>query len=222
MSFSFKKTAVCAVALLGVTLSGCSGLSRRCEDCHCPEPPPPLGHIIDPIFQAQEANAEAADFAIPEHEFVDNVALLNPRGEEHIKNIAVRAANTPFPILIEPSSMSFRNPDEEPGTYEFPVHNNRELDAERRKVVVDALTVMGVADAEQRVVVAPLIEPGYEFFESQNAYFNGFQGGFGSFGRGFGVGGFGNGFGGGFGGLGGFGGFGGFGGGFGGFGGGFF
>src|SRR5690606_19718499 len=98
---------------------------------------------------------------------------------------------------------------------EYPVHNNRDLDLRRREVIVAALHTMGVQDAEQRVVVAPLLAPGFESFEAERAYNVGFaypgffgtgfgSGGFGGFGLGSGTfGGFG---GGGFGGIGGFGG----------------
>ncbi|MEX0701509.1 MAG: hypothetical protein WD069_05375 [Planctomycetales bacterium] len=202
------KTAVAAALAVGTT--GCC--CHRDQQCSSVSPPAPLGALIDPIFQEMEANAEASDFAIPEHEFKGNTAILNTAGEEHVKQIAVRAADVPFPIIIQPSSMSFES--EEPDAFEYPVHNNRELDVERHKVVVAALQSMGVADAERRVVVAPLLAPGFESFEAERAYNQGFANP-GYYGAGFGTTGFGGvgGFGTGIGGLGGLGG-GGFGGGF--------
>lgn len=181
-------------ALAAMMIAGCA--KERCRTVGAYRPAP-LGAISDPIWQEQEANAEASDFVVHEHEFVGNSARLNHGGEEHVKQIAVRAAETPFPVLVEPSSMTARPQDK----YGFPVHGNDELDLARRQVIVNALASMGVDDAEDRVVVSPALVPGFEEFEAERAYNRGF-GGYGIGRRGFG--GF---FGGGFGGLGGFGGF---------------
>jgi hypothetical protein len=81
---------------------------------------------------------------------------------------------------------------------------------ERRARVAKALELMGVADAEQLVVVAPAYAPATLATEAVGAYQRGFSGIGGSAsqpGFGFGYGGFG-GFRGGIGGFGGFGGFG--------------
>jgi hypothetical protein len=154
----------------------------------------PLGTISDPVWQQQESNAEASDFVIHEHEWTGNSTDLNHAGMDHVKQIAVRAPMVPFPILIEQSSMTAR-----PGTeYQFPVHNNEDLDMLRRELVVQALLEFGVLDAESRVVVSPALTPGFESFEGERAY----NIEFGLYGRGFGGGGggFGGGGGGGFGG----------------------
>ena len=81
--------------------------------------------------------------------------------------------------------------------YGFPVHPNAELDKRRQNVIVRALTKMGVDDAASRVTISPALTPGFEHFEAERAYQNGFsfQGNRGSGGFG-GVGGFGGGFGG--------------------------
>ncbi|MCH7687448.1 MAG: hypothetical protein IH899_12330 [Planctomycetes bacterium] len=152
--------------------------------------PQPLGTISDPIWQTQEFNAEASDFVINEHEFMGNTPRLNKGGEVHVKQIAARAADLPFPIIIEQSSMSPPAGDPEG----VPVHGNDELDARRRQVIVSALSAHGVPDAENRVVIAPALTPGFSGFEAERAYQNGFTrrsfGGFG-FGGGRGGGGFG-------------------------------
>jgi hypothetical protein len=81
--------------------------------------------------------------------------------------------------------------------YRFPVHPNPELDRRRQDVIVRALSKMGVDDAASRVTISPALTPGFEHFEAERAYQNGFsfQGdrGFGGLG---GAGGFGGGFGG--------------------------
>jgi len=162
-----------------------------------PPPPPPLGYANDPIWQVQESNAEASDFVIYQHEFekIDGLRL-NTAGEDHVKQIAQRAySGFQYPVIIERSTTSVDPRDK----YSYPVHVNPELDLKRREVVVAALTEMGVEDADQRVVVAPALTPGFEGFEAERAYQSIGRGGFG--GNGFGGGGFGRGgFGGGFGG----------------------
>ena len=71
-----------------------------------------------------------------------------------------------FPVLVQQSSMTV-DPDTQFG---FPVHNNEELDLQRRQFVVQALTEMGISNAEDRVVVSPAIAPGFESFEAERAY----------------------------------------------------
>ena len=194
--------------LLGFLVLFCGALFQGCAHHHecCPprpSPPPPLGYLIDPVWQNQERNAEASDFIVHQHEFQGDSARLNDLGEAHVKQIAVRACKDPFPILVEPSSTAWR----EETKYKYPIHPDPKLDRKRRAVIVRALQEMGVADAEQRVVIAPPYTPGFEEFEADQAYRQGF-----SQGSGFGFGGFGGGGGGGGFGGGGFGG-GGFGGG---------
>lgn len=180
-------------------VSGCRCCMKKC-DYMGDITPHPLGTINDPIFQKQEHNAEASDFVIHEHEFTANTARLNTAGEDHVKQIAYRITQKPtlpYPVIIEPSSMSVRQGDK----YGFAVHNDPNLDMSRRQVVVTALQALGLQDAEQKVVVSPALTPGFQSFEGERAYgrgFGGLQNGFG--GGNFGGGGFGSGggFGGGF------------------------
>jgi hypothetical protein len=181
-----KTSLVAATAAALMISAGCS-YNRHVSNGPIASSPDPLGTVSDPIWQKHEENAEASDFVIHDHEFVGNTTRLNERGEQHVKQIAARVSETPFPVLVEPSSMSQREGD----TYGFPVHNNHELDMQRRQLVVRALQHMGVDDAEDRVVVSPSLAPGFEQFEAERAYNRGFQGrgltGFGGF---FGLGGF--------------------------------
>ncbi|MFW6125097.1 MAG: hypothetical protein ACOC46_03020, partial [Pirellulales bacterium] len=130
---------------------------------------------------------EASDFVIYEHEFVGESYQLTPAGQDHVKQIAARVGNTTFPVIVEQSESSVR-PDSE---YGYPVSRNPQLDATRREVIVHALSAMGVADADQRVLVSPALAEGFEDGEAEHAYFrgisgNGFHGngffGFGGFG----------------------------------------
>ncbi|MCA9071165.1 MAG: hypothetical protein KDA84_19690, partial [Planctomycetaceae bacterium] len=185
-----------AAALMGSSL-GCSrsNLMMGMGDFH----PKPLGTLVDPAFQDQEMNAEASDFVIYQHEWNGESTSINDRGLEHLKRIYERAPHVPFPILIEPTNMAVDQNTE----HKYPVNGNHALDMQRRQVIVAALTGMGMAEAEQRVVVANALTPGFQGFEAQRAYNRGFSnrtnggfggGGFGGGGGGFGGGGFGAGF----------------------------
>lgn len=194
MAFSYKLVLPAATSVLLFLSVGCSKNGR---EHYRAQTPATLGTISDDIWQQQEENAEASDFVVHEHEFIGNTTRLNTAGEEHVKEIAVRANEVPFPILVQPSSMSRREGDK----YGYPIHGSEQLDAERRTLIVRSLESMGVEDAEDRVVVSPALAPGFEQFEAERAYRRGFSGrgngrGFGGFGGGFG--GFGGGFGGGF------------------------
>ena len=152
----------------------CSGLFIGCSTCEkCGYmgdiTPHPLGTISDPVWQQQETNAEASDFVIHEHEWNGNTVELNLAGKDHIKQIAARAASTPFPILVERSTMSI-DPN---SRFKYPVNNDEKLDRERRDLLIAALNGMGVYDADDRVVVSPALTPGYTGFQAQGAYYRG-------------------------------------------------
>lgn len=161
--------------------------------------PSPLGTLTDPIWIAQEENAEPAKFVLYQHEFVYNESRLNWAGEDHVRQIAARLhAGQNFPVLVERSKTSKR----EDTQYKYPIHLNPELDMQRRAVIVQVLTAMGIPDAEQRVVVSPPLSRGLQDGEAERSFLRsfsfgggggGFGGGFGGFGSG--MGGFGGGFG---------------------------
>ncbi len=191
MTIRPKITALPAIALAAMMVSGCNYYHHH-KDLQVEAPydsVAPLGTISDDIWQKQEENGEASDFVIPESEFVGSTAKLNPAGEDHIKQIAARMVSTPFPVVIQPSSMTVKQSSE----YKYPIHGNDDLDMHRRNVIVKMLTAMNVQDADERVVVSPAFTPGFEGFEAYRAYSKGFRnsgnnngGGFGGFGGGFG------------------------------------
>ena len=188
----FVTTTVMALSLVG----GCHRCVKKC-DYMGDITPKPLGTISDPVWQKMEHNAEASDFVVHEHEFTANTARLNAAGEDHVKQIAyrfVQQPTLPYPIMIEPSSMSPRAGDK----YGFAVHNDPALDMNRRLVIVSALTALGITDAEQKVVVSPALTPGFQEFEGERAYHRGFGINGGGLGGGGGGGGAGGGSGGGF------------------------
>ena len=146
---------------------------------------------VDPFFQKMEENGEASDFVVYEHEFIGDTNRLNDAGEDHLRQIAARLADVPYPVIVEQSTLASRLETK----HEFPVHNNPQLDLQRREVVARALELMGAPDANSRVVVARSLTPGYQQFEATRAYNAGIIGSGGGFGGGgFGGGGFGGGF----------------------------
>ena len=159
-----------------------------------PSDPLPLGASSDQAWKLQEANAEASDFVIHEHEFQGNTSRLNSLGESHVRQVAARMGETGFPVIIETSSMSKRDSD----VHGFPVHNDQALDQRRREVIVHTLIELGAKDVENKVVVGPALTPGYEQIEAEAAYYQSLRGfangnGGGSGGRGGSGGGFGGG-----------------------------
>jgi len=163
---------------------------------------PPLGTQHDEIMMQQEINAEASKYVVYSHEFDDLDKdgpgwKLTAYGEDHVKQIAVNLQRgDEFPVMLERSQISIQEGTE----FEYPVHFNEALDSKRRQVLVASLEALGVADADERVVVGPAFAEGITGTEASRAYTRGLQG-FRNGSRG-GMGGFG-------GGMGGFGGFGG-------------
>lgn len=181
-----------------VTLLALAGMAGGCgTNRGMARAPMPMGYANDPIYRQQEANAEASDFVVYEHEFQGNSARLNDAGEDHVKQIAARVEKTPFPVIIAQSKITPR-----PETvHKYPVHHNEELDLRRREVIVQALGSMGVQDAEKRVVVGRALTFPYTDAEGERAYSQGIlgwgiggMGGMGGGGGGFGGGGGGGGF----------------------------
>jgi hypothetical protein len=171
-----SKTLRHLAAAIGISLScisaSCCYKIARVDYVTGVAPPNPLGYAVDPVMQIQETNGEASDFVIYDHEFVGDTVRLNTAGEDHVKEIAVRVPETPFPIVIERSMSSSRPGDK----YHFPVHPNPALDDARRALVVQVLLAMGVADAEERTVVAPAIAEGFDSIEAERAYYRGLSG----------------------------------------------
>lgn len=184
----FKPATASACILTAVALvmaSGCQGWKQFYQQPTAA----PMGTLSDPVWQNQERNAEMADFIIYEHEFRDHVEYLNTAGEDHVKQIAARlSSGQDAQVVVERSSMSPRKNTE----YHYPVHPNPELDMRRRDIVVRSLVMMGIQDADERVVVAPSFAQGLEGPQAEAAYYRGMRsmnmgstgglGGFGGFG----------------------------------------
>ena len=167
----WKPSLVIPVSAALFLISAVSGCHKSSCDLMGNIEPMPLGTLSDPIWRTQEANGEASDFVVHQHEWIGNSAVLNEAGKDHVKQIAARAIEQKFPILIEPSNRSVR-PDTK---YNYPVHNDSELDASRRALIVEALQILGVDDADVRVVVAPELTPGSYSFKGVRNFSRGFS-----------------------------------------------
>lgn len=182
-----------ALGLTGLLVCGCQILPIQRSGSRTPGAPAHLGVVNDQVFMTQEANAEASDFVIYDHEFQGDTVRLNTGGEDHVKQIGARLmAGEQFPVLVERSFSSVVKGTDNP----FPVSPNPEMDLQRRAVVVTVLQSMGIPDAEQRVIVGPAYASGFDD-EDNSRYrnqrrqnnngglfgnFGGFMGGFGMFG----------------------------------------
>lgn len=167
-----------------------------------PPAPEMLGTKVDQIMELQEHNSEAAKFVVYQHEFEDRRfedgeavkdLRLNEAGEDHVRKIAeqLRAGAT-YPVVVERSQTQTKQRTQ----FKYPLHFDSELDMKRREAVVRALTRMGIADADTRVVIAPAFSQSLLGMEAESAYQTGLWG------NGMG-GGWGGGMGGGWGGMGG-------------------
>lgn len=162
------KTCLCHSVLVGVgclLLMGCQSCPPRCQgDGPAYDRPFPQGQVTDAHWETQETNAQASDFILYDHEFVDNTAQLTPLGEKHLQQIAMRLNYVPFPVVVEQS-----------------VDNkNRQLDASRRMAVLDRLARLGLGKIDQRVIVAPAIAEGITAIEGEAAYYSTIQAGSGN------------------------------------------
>lgn len=160
--------------------------------------PQTLGASVDEANRQQEENAELAKMIVYSHEFESNLNdaptgtgdeseqenfryvpaqrprgfRLTPDGQDHVRQIAKVLVDHgdafQTPVIIERSRTS-KHWDTK---HHYPVHFNDELDAMRREVVVAALFNLGVANAEDLVIVAPAFPTGLSAVESGAAYSN--------------------------------------------------
>jgi hypothetical protein len=116
----------------------------------------PLGTVNRAHYHVMQTNAEASDFIVHRHEFLDDSAVLTPFGKDHIVEIAARARSTPFPVIVERSE-----------------HNcDPELDEHRRWLIAQILIDFGVPEGDQRTIVAPAYGRGLNSREGEFDYYN--------------------------------------------------
>jgi hypothetical protein len=199
MTSPSRRTAAAAVPLLLAACSlisgGCQhrGLRREhCADFACGSVPAPAGTYRDQWHAEQTARADRDFFMFYLYEWQGDSEQLSPFGERHLRRAVERAAQTPHPLVIEPSG-------------------DAHLDQRRLQTIQTALLEHDVAWSDYPVVVGYSdAEPLYGFESPRvlRGYLGGGMGGGGMGGMGGGMGGMGGGGmgGGGMGGMGGMGG----------------
>jgi hypothetical protein len=133
-----------------IMLGGC----RSVIEGNPVDPPFALGQATDAFWDAQQSNAEAADFIFYDHDFHNETAELTPAGWDHLLQVAVRLPHVPFPVVIERYENNYKPA----------------LDAQRRHTVLAGLAQVGVIGVDQRVVIAPAFAPGITSEEAELAY----------------------------------------------------
>jgi hypothetical protein len=101
--------------------------------------PEPNGFFTRQIEEAQAEKAEASDFVVTLNEWTMDGLELGPHGQRHLAAMARRLTTGPgpvnYPVVLEPGC--------------DPAVNDT-----RRQVLVTCLARNGVADADQRVIIA--------------------------------------------------------------------
>lgn len=216
-----RRLARTSCIFVGLVGGCCWSICSTCNDCggefggrglkrgalrDAGQEPAAHGSSVNAWVDEQANRAEASDFTIFLNEWYMGGTDLGPFGLHHLGDIARRAPNAPFPIVIQP-------------------HLDSALNESRRQIIVNSLTQQGIADAESRVIVAYPQAEGlygeegeivyYDMFLNRSGYNSGYGFGSGNYRRmgawGYGGAGgmFGRGlFGGGYGGNGGYGGYG--------------
>jgi hypothetical protein len=97
--------------------------------------PEPNGTFVHKMEEIQVAKAQASNFVFFLDEWYKGGAVLGPYGTYHLHHIVPKLPDVPYPVVIQPS------PDPA-------------LNESRREYIVAALGKCGVAEPEQRVIVA--------------------------------------------------------------------
>jgi len=128
-------------AVLAIALSASSFGCRSnrpflhgCPDFPPGAIPPPAGTYTCRWQTAQMNRADAGKFVIHQNEWFMGGKTLGPDGERHVRQMGMQLSHVPYPVVIS------RSVDEQ-------------LNDERRQIIVDQLTMAGVADASHRVII---------------------------------------------------------------------
>jgi hypothetical protein len=128
---------LCGLFLLPFAAAVVSG----CHTCNNITPgaiPQPNGTYACQWVHTERTRAAQDNFVIYQYEWSADVTKLTPSGQEHVAQIAQGLSQTPFPVVIEPSS----NP------------SDRRLDEARRMAVLEALASSGNPVPPDRVILA--------------------------------------------------------------------
>lgn len=146
-----------SVSWLGVTLSALStGCCTNCDvdrfaSIPCGAIPDPPHVTVRRHFETQAGKAEADDFVFYRHEFYLDGKELGPYGQYHMRLVANRLNQVPFPVLIQAV------PD-------------ARLNEQRRQTVIAGLKKAGYEDVEPRVLVGFPEAEGLSGEEAERVY----------------------------------------------------
>jgi len=96
---------------------------------------PPLGASVDAMIATQVANGEAAQMVLYHYDFVRGRAELNFRGARRLQKLSSRLLSNPYPLIIQPTI------------------GNLKLDAARVTAIQEAVALLPVPIAPDRVVI---------------------------------------------------------------------
>lgn len=124
------------LGLAGISLmAGCTTCdTNRFDEIEAGAIPEPPYMTVRRHYETQAGKAEADDFVFYRHEFYMDGKELGPYGQYHLRLIANRLNQVPFPVLIQAV------PD-------------ARLNEQRRQTVVAALKKAGHEDIESRVII---------------------------------------------------------------------
>ena len=111
-------------------VSGC----HTCNDITPGAIPQPNGTYACQWAHAEKARADQDKFVIYQYEWSADGTKLTPSGQGHVAQIAQGLCQTPFPVVIEPSS-------------------DRRVDESRRTAVLEALASSGNPVPPDRVIL---------------------------------------------------------------------
>ncbi len=129
--------------LSSAVLGFCGGCGWHAASQTCCSPGLyPLGAVNQAHYEAMHVKGQASAFVIHQFEFMGTTGELSAAGKDHLLEIASHARSAPFPIIVERTDNNA----------------NPSLDERRRASVAQVLVDLGIADAIQRTVVAPVYD----------------------------------------------------------------
>jgi hypothetical protein len=135
-------TTVVVLSGLGF-VSGCNccssgghsgNLVDKCPEIEKGALPQPHGSFVKAFQNVQKTKAEADDFVIYVNEWFMGELELGPFGQMHLKQIAHRLPEVPFPVTLQSSG-------------------NQNVDQERIRIVTQNLAAAGIENAHLRVCI---------------------------------------------------------------------
>ncbi|QDT35398.1 hypothetical protein [Thalassoglobus polymorphus] len=151
------------------------------DDCERPADfglnaiPAPPGTYVNGWADEMICSARRYDFVISRHEWFSGGGQLGPEGRQHIAKIAEVLPTRMEHVILEAEPVELRDKE----TLDDAVARTDSLNNQRREDLVRILISNGVADADQRVILAPIDRVGVRGIEAPRVYNQLLQGGMG-------------------------------------------